>query len=79
MTKTGLLIKRFRIEDCYPQKTVAEIIGVPLATYRSWEYGKCLPNYKNIEKLLEHYSENEDIENLYQAWVEERGGKIDNI
>lgn len=80
MTKTGLIVKRFRIEARMPQKGVAEQIQVPLATYRSWEYGKCLPNYMNIEKLLDFYDEYEDVDSLYKAWVEEKGGKdIENF
>lgn len=46
-----LNIKKIRIELNMTQRTMALLIGVPLTTYKSWEQGRCLPNFQNNEKI----------------------------
>lgn len=76
MTKTGQILRRLRIEQHMSQKSISERLFLPLGTYRSWEYGKCLPNYENIENILNFYYNSDLKDMLYNTWVEERENKL---
>lgn len=45
-------IKLLRIEMRLTQEKMAHLIGVPKTTYQSWEMGKNLPNFENLNKLI---------------------------
>ena len=51
----GRELKKIRIRAGLTQKDMAEIIGVPMNTYKSWEYGTALPNFENREKVQEQF------------------------
>ena len=44
-------IKEIRNEMGKTQIDMAKLIGVPLSTYRLWEYGAATPNEENTKKL----------------------------
>lgn len=56
-------LKQYRIKNGYTQKVMADFIGVPLSTYKSWEYGTALPSYPARELIKERFP---DLDPLWQ-------------
>lgn len=51
----GARLKRLRIQKRFSLKEMAETIGVPITTYREWEYGRAIKGepYAKLAKVLE--------------------------
>lgn len=66
MNDFGLELRKIRIRAGYTQQAFADKIGVPAATYKSWEYGTALPSFTNRDKLCNQYPE------LKKLWEKEK-------
>lgn len=66
----ALRLRQIRIKAGLSQKDFAEIIGVPEGTYKSWEHGIALPNYKNRDVICKEYPE------LLHLWEREKTSEI---
>jgi hypothetical protein len=67
------LVKRIRLKMRCTQKSFALLIAVPLSTYKSWEYWRCLPTFEHLGLLqlsLKSYSKELDA-----AYMADRLGK----
>lgn len=52
-TMFSLTLKKIRIELKLTQQAFAEMLSIPIGTYRCWETGRVLPSFENIEKIIE--------------------------
>lgn len=62
-------LKQTRIHLGLTQAKMAELIGVPLGTYKSWEYGTALPNYQARTLLTAKFPE------MNMLWEREKMAK----
>lgn len=58
------LLVEARTEKKLTQKQVAELVGVGIRTYQSWEYNERIPDAQNLLKLIKTLDLNlEDVNN----------------
>lgn len=51
MNMIAMKLKEIRIKRGMSQRRFADSIGVPLGTYKSWEYSLSVPDYRYRETL----------------------------
>lgn len=45
-------LKRLRMKLRATQQRMATDLKIPYSTYKSWEQGKCLPTFVNLERVI---------------------------
>ena len=51
MTEVSRALKAIRIKKGLTQKKMAEYMGVPMGTYKSWEYALSVPDFRYRDTL----------------------------
>ena len=51
MNQIAMKLKSIRIQNGMSQRRFADFIGVPLGTYKSWEYSISVPDYRYRDLL----------------------------
>lgn len=51
VTPLALQLRKLRRDKNFSLKKMAEFIGVPLRTYKNWEYGYCTPDMSALQLI----------------------------